>query len=173
MLERKNIVLIGFMGSGKTVVGRELAKILSYELKDTDSIIEERTKKKIEDIFLQEGEDHFRNIEAQVIDELSSLRKKVISCGGGAILRKENVLVLKETGVLIYLKAPFEVLYDRIKMSTNRPLLKVKEPEQAAKKLLEARQHAYEQVADFSVDVSDRPISEIVSEIEKRVRENS
>ncbi len=167
-----NIVLIGFMGSGKTVVGRELARKLSYKLKDTDGIIEERTKKKIEDIFLQEGEDHFRDIEAQVIDELSGLEKQVISCGGGAILRKENVLVLKETGVLIYLKAPFEVLYDRIKMSTNRPLLKVREPEQTAKKLLEARQHVYEQVADFSVDVSNRPISEIVSEIEKSVRKN-
>lgn len=166
----KNIVLIGFMGSGKTVVGKELAKRLKLQFKDTDSLIEERLGQKITAIFADKGENFFRDMESQIIDELTGFDNQVISCGGGAILRNENVNYLKKNGILVYLKAPFELLYDRIKSSTNRPLLRTAEPEQQAKKLWQAREKVYEGVADLNVDTSRKSVDEIVLAIEKEVR---
>ena len=166
----KNIVLIGFMGSGKTAVGKELAKRLKLPFKDTDTLIEERLDQKISVIFADKGEAYFRDMESQIIDELTAKDNQVLSCGGGAILRNENVTYLKQNGTLVYLKAPFAVLYDRIKSSSTRPLLKVGEPEKTARMLWEARQKVYEGIADLSVDTSKKSIIEIVEEIENLVK---
>jgi len=161
----KNIVLIGFMGSGKTQVGKELAKELARSFFDTDSLIEEKYGLKITAIFADKGESFFREAESRIIDEVTAEDGQVISCGGGAILRNENVNYLKNNGILIYLKAPFEVLYDRIKASSDRPLLHTAEPEQSARALWEARQSVYERVADLTVDTAEKSIPEIVKEI--------
>lgn len=161
----KNIVLIGFMGSGKTAVGKALAKQLKLPFRDTDHIIEERCNQKITAIFADKGEVFFRDIESQIIDELTAADNQVISCGGGAILRNENVNYLKQNGMIIYLKTPFEILYDRIKASTSRPLLRTDEPEETARKLWEARQKVYERVADLTVDTSTKSVDQIVGEI--------
>jgi len=166
---KKNIVLIGFMGSGKTQVGRELAKELDCPFLDTDSLIEERCRQKITAIFADKGESFFRDIESQIIDEVTAKDGQVISCGGGAILRNENVNYLKTGGILIYLKAPFEVLYDRIKASSDRPLLHTAEPEQSARALWEARQSVYERVADLTVDTAQKTITKTVKEIKQLV----
>lgn len=158
------------MGSGKTVVGKELAERLNLQFKDTDSLIEERLGQKITAIFEDKGEIFFRDTESQIIDELTGFDNQVISCGGGAILRNENVNYLRKNGTLIYLKAPFEVLYDRIKASTNRPLLRTGEPERSALKLWKAREKVYERVADLSVDTSKKSVNEIVSAIERLIK---
>ncbi len=165
----KNIVLIGFMGSGKTAVGKQLGERLGLSFKDTDSLIEERLGQKINAIFADKGEAFFRDMESQIIDELTAKDNQVLSCGGGAILRNENVNYLRQNGTLIYLKAPFAVLYDRIKSSSNRPLLTANEPEKTARMLWEARQKVYESVADLSLDTSKKSIEQIVKEIEKLV----
>ena len=165
----KNIVLIGFMGSGKTAVGRQLGERLGMPFKDTDSLIEERLGQKINAIFADKGEAFFRDMESQIIDELTAKDNQVLSCGGGAILRNENVNYLRQNGTLIYLKAPFAVLYNRIKSSSNRPLLTANEPEKTARMLWEARQKVYESAADLSLDTSKKSIEQIVKEIEKLV----
>ncbi len=161
----KNIVLIGFMGSGKSVIGKVLADKLHRFFKDTDQIIEERLNQKITEIFADKGETFFRDMESQIIDELTANGGQVISCGGGAILRNENVGYLKQNGILVYLKAPFAVLYDRIKASSTRPLIRTEHPEETARKLWEARQNVYEGVADLTVDTSQKSVDEIVEEI--------
>lgn len=165
----KNIVLIGFMGSGKTAVGKQLGERLGLPFKDTDSLIEERLGQKINAIFADKGEAFFRDMESQIIDELTAKDNQVLSCGGGAILRNENVNYLRQNGTLIYLKAPFAVLYNRIKSSSNRPLLTANEPEKTARMLWEARQKVYESAADLSLDTSKKSIEQIVKEIEKLV----
>jgi len=165
----KNIVLIGFMGSGKTAVGKQLGERLGLPFKDTDSLIEERLGQKINAIFADKGEAFFRDMESQIIDELTAKDNQVLSCGGGAILRNENVNYLRQNGTLIYLKAPFAVLYNRIKSSSNRPLLTSNEPEKTARMLWEARQKVYESAADLSLDTSKKSIEQIVKEIEKLV----
>lgn len=158
----KNVVLIGFMGSGKTVVGKQLAKQLNRSFVDTDNLIEQHLGQKITEIFKDKGEHYFRDVESQTINEVIERDDQVISCGGGAILRNENVEHLKDRGVLVYLKAPFEVLYDRIKGSTTRPLLRHDEPEKKARQLWEARQKVYEGIADLSVDTTEKSVDEIV-----------
>lgn len=166
----KNIVLIGFMGSGKTVVGEHLANTLKTRFFDTDKIIEERLNQSITEIFEDKGETFFRDMESQVIDELTAYDNMVISCGGGSILRSDNVGYLKQNGTLVYLKAPFTVLYDRIKASKTRPLIATKQPEETARKLWEAREKAYEGVADITVDTAQKSIDEIVDDIVEVVK---
>src|SRR3990170_4632253 len=101
---RVNIILTGFMGSGKTEVGKRLAKRLGYTFMDTDLLIEEKTGKSISDIFSKDGELFFRDIETLILTELSGINEHVISTGGGIVTKKENILLLKKTGFIIWLK---------------------------------------------------------------------
>ncbi|HAW60106.1 MAG TPA: shikimate kinase, partial [Actinobacteria bacterium] len=136
----RNVVLIGFMGSGKSSVGRRLAEELGLSFVDTDSLIEERTHKRIEEIFRDQGEEVFRALEAQTVAEVSGRGGQVIACGGGAVLNPRNVGVLKRKGFLIYLKASIPAIYERVKESTERPLLDVLEPKAEIERLLALRE---------------------------------
>jgi len=167
-----NIILTGFMGTGKTLVGKELAKGLKMSYLDTDELIEKREKAKICRIFQEKGEDYFRRVETKIIKEVSSLDRCVISTGGGAILKKENLAALKRKGVIICLSANPEVILKRTSKSQNRPLLKSKDPKSAVEDLLSQRRSFYEK-ADFEVDTSELTTSEVVEKIVDFLRKKS
>lgn len=123
-----NIALTGFMGTGKTVVGRVLAERLGWEFVDVDAAIEQNAEMSVADIFARFGENGFRDRETQAIKKLSALDHKVFSCGGGAVLRAENMDLLEKSGIVVCLTAAPEVIFARLKGNTTRPLLRVPDP---------------------------------------------
>ncbi len=161
-----NIALVGFMGTGKTYVGRALAGKLGVEFVDSDDVIEERSGMKISAIFEQFGEQYFRELEKKAIKELSERDGLVIACGGGVVLNQENVDNLKRNGIVICLTATPEAIYRRVKDESHRPLLQVEDPMGKIKELLERRAKYYAQ-ADYTIDASEMSIDENVEEIER------
>lgn len=160
----QNIYLIGFMGTGKTAVGKELAKGLSLQLADIDDLITEKEKRSINDIFVQDGEPYFRKIEKETLKEISNSGGKVVSCGGGLVIDPENIAAMKQTGKLVCLIAKPEVILERTKKYTHRPLLKVADPLTKISELLEIRQPYYAK-ADFMIDTSDLSVKQVVQRI--------
>ena len=120
---KQNIVLCGFMGSGKTTIGRKLARALQYEFVDMDDYLEKREGKKISDIFAEVGESGFRDIETDCAREISDRTGCVIALGGGAVLRQTNVALYKKNGLLIHLNTPFYRIVQNLSRDTSRPLL--------------------------------------------------
>lgn len=167
---KKNIVLIGFMGTGKTAVGRKLAIRLKRKFIDTDAEIEEVTGKTIARIFAQDGIIRFRSEEALLVNKLAGREGLVIATGGGLVLDPENVRLLKENGVLIALKAAPEVIYHRVKKKKNRPLLMKGELMATIQSLLKEREGAYD-VAEFTVDTGICGMGETVEQIVKYLSE--
>ena len=167
-----NLILTGFMGTGKTMVGKKLAKRLKMSYLDTDELIENREKAKICRIFQEKREDYFRRVETEIIKEVSGFDNCVISTGGGAILKKENLAALKRKGVIICLWADEEVILERTSKSQNRPLLKSKDRKRAVEDLLSQRRSFYEK-ADFEVDTSELTTSEVVERIVDFLRKKS
>ena len=163
-----NVVLCGMMGSGKTTVGKELAKVLSWPWVDTDELIVNRYGN-ISDIFQKHGEGYFRALEGEIVGELSQKNNLVISTGGGLVLNKDNVSLLKDRGVVVYLRAKKETLFIRLQGDNNRPLLEGKSLEEKLTKLLNERENVYEDVADVAVDVDAKTPEEIVEEILVRI----
>ncbi len=166
-----NIVLIGFRGTGKSTVGNLLAKRLERDFVDSDKYIESSTGKTIKCIFEEDGEEGFRKIEADTIAELSKEDNKVISAGGGAVLKGENVRNLKDNGFLILLEANPEIIHNRIaqdeKTTQQRPSLTDKKPLDEIKHLIAKREHAYKNAADFTINTSYVSCEDIVTEIIK------
>jgi shikimate kinase len=165
----KNIVLTGFMGTGKTEVGRVLAQRLGYVLIDVDEEIEKEQKMKISDIFSRSGEPAFRDIESAMIRKLAQLGRAVISTGGGAVLRQENINSLRSKGVIVCLTASAETIFGRTKRSNDRPLLKVDDPLGKIKELLVFRQPCYKK-ADIAIDTEGKAPVEVAEEIIEKVR---
>ena len=164
-----NIVLIGFRGTGKSTVGKLLAKRLERDFIDSDNYIESSTGKTIKSIFEEDGEDSFRKIEAGIIAELSKVDNKVISAGGGAVLKEENVRNLKDNGFLVLLEATPEIIHNRItqdkKTTQQRPSLTDKKPLDEIKHLIAKREHTYKNAADYTINTSYVPCEDIVNEI--------
>jgi shikimate kinase len=164
-----NIVLIGFRGTGKSTVGRLLAKRLERDFIDSDKYIEDSTGKTIKSIFEDDGEEGFRKIEAGTIAELSKADNKVISAGGGTVLKEDNVRNLKDNGFLVLLEATPEIIHNRIeqdgKTTQQRPSLTDKKPLDEIKHLIEQREHAYKNAADYTISTSYVSCEDIVSEI--------
>ena len=164
-----NIVLIGFRGTGKSTVGKLLAKHLKRDFIDSDKYIESSTGKAIKSIFEDDGEEGFRKIEADTIAELSKADNKVISAGGGAVLKEDNVRNLKNNGFLILLEATPEIIHNRItrdkKTTQQRPSLTDKKPLDEIKHLIAKREHAYKNAADYTINSSYVSCEDIVNEI--------
>lgn len=150
----KNVYLVGLMGSGKTTIGRSLAKRLGFGFIDSDREIEARTGVSIPTIFEIEGEDGFRKREAQVIAEVSRQSGVVVATGGGAVLRPENRENLRSHGFVVYLNVPPQTLWERTRHDRNRPLLQVADPLLKLKELFDQRDALYREVADLIVDGS-------------------
>lgn len=167
----KNIVLIGFMGTGKSVVGKRIARQLNMEFVSTDNVIEEREERPIAKIFEESGEPYFRNVEKEVIKEISALNNVVIAAGGGAVLNEKNILNLRKNGILICLNARPEVIYERTKAHRHRPLLNVDNPVEKIKGLLNSRAPFYKK-ADYQIDTSDKSVEEIVKMIAEIIKIN-
>ena len=147
MTDARNIVLVGFMGTGKTSVGKFVAKELRREFVDTDHEIERRENCDIPTIFSAAGEAEFRRIEREVIGELSARENLVIAPGGGVVLDPENLASLQKTGVVICLRAKPETILQRVGHDTNRPLLRAPDRLARIRELLAARKPAYDSIA--------------------------
>jgi len=160
----KNVVLIGFMGTGKSVVARRVAARLGLQMIDTDREIEKVTGKSVAEIFAKDGPIRFRSEEALLVKKLVGHRNLVIATGGGMVLNPENVRLLRRDGVLIALTARPEVIYRRVKHNRNRPLLRKGDLMERIKELLNERAGVYD-VAEYTVDTSDKKINEVVEEI--------
>ncbi|MTI81193.1 MAG: shikimate kinase [Firmicutes bacterium] len=160
----RNIVLIGFMGCGKSAVGRRLASKLKLKHIDTDSEIEKVTNRTVEQIFAKDGPFRFRSEEKILLKKLAGKQNLVISTGGGIVLDEENVELLQKDGVLIHLFASPEVIHKRVKGRRNRPLLNRGNLKQRINELLEERTGAYD-VADLAIDTGDYNVEEVVKEI--------
>ncbi|MDD5773182.1 MAG: shikimate kinase [bacterium] len=164
-----NIVLIGFMATGKTILGKLLAERLNMKFIDTDVLIEENEGKKISKIFEKEGEKYFRNLEKEVIKKVSRKNNTVISTGGGVVLLPENIERLKRKGIIICLKTRPEVILERIKLQKGiRPLLNKPEPLKEIKSILKKRAPYYKQ-ADFTIDTSDFEAEKIIDRISGKI----
>lgn len=159
-----NLVLVGFMGSGKTSVGKQLSNMLNMNLVDTDEIVESQSGMSISEIFAKFGESHFRDLEQKAVEVASNLENCVISTGGGVVLRKKNMEFLKKNGVVFGLSATPEEIYNRISSELHRPLLKTENPLEKVKQLLELRAPYYDQ-ADYMTSTSNKSVHEISEEI--------
>jgi shikimate kinase len=155
---KRNIVLVGFMGTGKTTVGRLLAEQTGMPLVDMDSLIEKRAEKTINEIFAEDGEPHFRNLERELVCELSAKEGQIISTGGGIVLNPDNIADFEKTGLVICLLADVESVLDRVRHDTTRPLL-AGDKEANIIRLLETRNPLYEAIT-HTIDTSGRPSPE-------------
>lgn len=161
-----NIVMIGFMGCGKTTVGKQLAAELEYQFLDTDAYIEEKEQMTISQIFDKKGEAYFRNLETTSLEELAAQTKQtIVSSGGGLPLREENAKLLKKLGFVVYLRVTKETVLKRLEGDTTRPLLACENPAQKVEELLNFRDPIYEVGAHLVIDVDEKSVPEIVEEI--------
>jgi shikimate kinase len=166
----KNIILTGFMGTGKTAVGRELARLLNMQLIDVDTKIEEFEKMSINEIFRQLGEPRFREIETEIIKKLSESKNRIISAGGGAVLKQGNMDILSKSGIVVCLTATPETILRRTGNSNDRPLLQVENPLKKIKELLNFRKPFYEK-ADIMIDTEGKTPLQIAEEIIEKVKD--
>lgn len=158
------------MGCGKTTVGRQLAKRLGRSFADTDHEIEARTGVRIPTIFEIEGEAGFRRRETQVIAELAAEQDLVLATGGGAILDPANRAALAASGVVIYLNAPPDLLFERTRHDRNRPLLRVADPLAKISELFVIRDPLYREVAHMVVDTVAGGVAQLVAKVETEIR---
>ena len=163
--QKKRIFLIGPMGAGKSTLGRRLARALQFEYCDSDDELVERTGASISLIFDVEGEDGFRDREANLLQELTERDNIVLATGGGIVLREENRRILRERGFVVYLHAPLDRLFERTSKDTSRPLLQTENPREKLGEILDQRQALYEQTADISVDTDNYSIQQLVNHI--------
>lgn len=165
-----NVILIGFMGSGKTTVGLRLSYRLRRTVIDTDKEIEREEKRSISDIFAAEGEAYFRDKETACLKKLlKDAHNQIISVGGGLPIREENRVLLHELGQVFYLQASAQTIYERLKHDTTRPLLQGADPQNKIKTLLDERGGYYMEAADVVINVDDKDFEKILSEIEQNV----
>lgn len=165
-----NVVLTGFMGTGKTAVGKELARALRMKFINTDDLIEEESKLTIPQIFDKFGEEHFRQIEREMVARVSNLDNYVISTGGGVVLDPDNIQDLKRNGIVVCLKASPDAILKRTSSEKHRPLLEGAKPKEKIEKLLSYREPYYSISADYTIDTSSPPVDKIVAEIIKYLR---
>lgn len=159
------ISLIGLPGSGKTTVGRQLARRLQLPFVDSDHAIEQRIGCSIREFFEREGEVHFRDIEEDVIDTLTQVPGRVLSTGGGAVLRSANRQHLRNRGRVIYLKSSPEELFRRLRHDVNRPLLQVADPMARLRDLYAQRDPLYRETAHFVMETGRPSVATLVNMI--------
>jgi shikimate kinase len=151
---KNNIVLCGFMGCGKTTVGKILAEKLGYTFKDSDLEIEKEQGTTISEIFNKFGEAYFRSLETEMLKRLSDEKGLIIATGGGAVVNKNNADILKENNFVVYLKVTPETVLERLKNDTTRPLLMRDDKETAIKTLMAEREDAYNYACHLCVDAN-------------------
>lgn len=170
MLGKRNIFLIGPMGSGKTAVGRHLARLFHYTFHDSDADIEAKTGVDIAFIFEKEGEPGFRSRERESIDRLSRLESIVLATGGGAVIDPANRAALAARGVVVYLVTSVDQQIERTRHSRHRPLLHDADPGRRLKELMSRRAALYAEIADLTITTDGRRVQLVAEEIHQELR---
>ena len=166
-----NIVLIGFMGAGKTTISDYLSTMFDMKLVEMDQEIAEREEMSIPDIFATYGEEYFRRLETKLLKELQSGKNCIISCGGGAALRQENVTEMKKNGRVVLLTASPETIYERVKDSDDRPVLNGNKNVDFIADLMEKRREKYEAAADVVIQTDNKTVLQISEELISKLME--
>lgn len=166
-----NIFFVGLMGSGKTTIGRALARKLNLHFVDSDHEIEKRTGVSVPTIFEIEGEGGFRDRESEVIADLVTSKNLILATGGGAVLREQNRELLKNNGTVVYLRAPVEELFARTSRDRNRPLLQTADPMARLQELFVLRDPLYKETAHVIIDTNRQSVQQLVSDLEARLIE--
>ncbi len=166
-----NIVLIGFMGSGKSTISDYLSTVFDMKLVEMDQVIAEKEGMSIPDIFSTYGEEYFRNLETDLLKELQTGESCIISCGGGVALRQENVVEMKKNGRVVLLTASPETIYERVKDSNDRPILEGNKNVEFIADMMEKRREKYEAAADVVVQTDNKTILQICEELISKLME--
>ena len=161
----KNVFLIGFMGCGKSSVAKYLANAYGMQVVEMDEVLEEQAGMSIPTIFERYGETHFRDMETELVSAIQTQEGKVVSCGGGVVLRRQNVEMMKQSGAIIWLTASPETILQRVAHDENRPLLKGKKNVSDIRALMENRRAMYESASEFVVHTDGKTIADIGEEI--------
>lgn len=170
--QRGSVILIGFMGSGKSTAGIGLSYKLQCTLTDTDKMIERQEGRSISEIFAAEGENYFRKKETELLRKLKEEKaRRVFSVGGGTPLREENRRLLRGLGTVVYLKVSAETVYERLKDDRTRPLLQGDDPMGKIRKLLGEREELYRKAADIVIAADGKKTGQIVEEIAEKLRQ--
>lgn len=164
-----NVFLIGFMGTGKSTVARYLSEKYGMKVSEMDQMLVEQEGRSIADIFETNGELYFREIETCLLKKLVEKQGQVISCGGGVVLRQENVDLMKKGGVIVLLTAEPETILERVKNSQERPLLSGNKNVAFIRELMEKRHSSYKHAADVIIDTDGKTVEDICDEIFTRV----
>ncbi len=170
MSARENVALIGFMGTGKSSIGRIIARKLNWNFFDIDQLVVAQTGAEIAEIFAAEGEDFFRDSEMAALRSRADESRQIIATGGGIVLRAENVSLLRSMSFVVWLTASEEVIFERVSRTTKRPLLHTPDPRATVVTLLAARRPLYESAAHFSIDTSTRSHTEIADAVISEAR---
>lgn len=171
---KDNMILIGFMGAGKTSIGTCWGKRKKRRLLDTDRLIEQEAGMSIPEIFKEQGEERFRQIESRVLEKLyEEADHMVISVGGGLPLREENRAILARLGTVVFLRIKPETVLKRLAGDTTRPLLQAENKSEKAQQLLKIRNPIYEQAAHLVIDVDDKTPEQIITELESVLRKRT
>lgn len=175
LTERKqfnyNIVLIGFMGTGKSTVSDCLHSMFGMKVVEMDQVIAEREQMSIPDIFAAYGEEYFRGLETRLLVEMQSRKNTVVSCGGGAALRERNVAEMKKNGKVVLLTASPETVYERVKDDGGRPLLEGRKDVKGISELMEQRRAKYEAAADIVINTDNKTARQVCEELVQRFME--
>lgn len=164
-----HIMLIGFMGAGKSTVSSYLSKQLNMEEVDTDALIVKKEGKKIPQIFEESGENYFRDCESNILTDLQKRKNLIVSCGGGIVLREENVKNMKKQGRIVLLTATPQTIYERVKDSKERPILNDNMNTEFIAQLMEKRQEKYQAAADIIVATDHKNVEQICDEIVEKL----
>lgn len=168
---KSNIFLIGFMGCGKSTVALGLQKKYGMKVIEMDQLLSQRQGMSIPDIFEKYGETYFRDLESELVAEIQGMENQVVSCGGGVVLREQNVAKMKENGQVVLLTAKPETILERVKYDNNRPILRGKKTVAGITELMEARRPKYEAAADIVIHTDGKLVSRICKEVMQKLKE--
>ncbi|MBM6947831.1 shikimate kinase [Mordavella massiliensis] len=166
-----NIILIGFMGAGKTSISDYLNTMFAMDIVEMDQVIADREEMSIPDIFATYGEEYFRNLETELLIEMQSRKNTVISCGGGVALRERNIEEMKKNGRVVLLTASPETIYERVKDSKDQPALNGRKDVEAISELMEQRREKYEAAADIVVNTDGKTVQQSCEEMIRKLTE--
>jgi shikimate kinase len=169
--KKRNLILCGFMATGKSSVGKQLASLVGYDFLDMDASIEAEEGTSIPQIFAERGEAAFRALESKMVERVANRRGCVIATGGGTIVNPLNLAKLKSCGILINLTADIDIIISRAGSGEDRPMLRQGDRRERIRSLMDQRAHAYAQ-ADLAIDTTTLTVEEVAQQIADRLREN-
>ena len=172
MTLQKPLYLIGFMGSGKSTVSRHMSRALDVPKIEMDEVLAERAGKPITQIFAEDGEEVFRRMETTLLREIGAGEPALVSCGGGVVLRPENVEIMKATGTILMLSATPQTIFQRVRHSTKRPILNGNMNVEFIAELMAKRDPAYRAAADVTVSIDCKTSDVVARELVERIRQN-